>query len=82
MTDEIAPMLRSAKGKRPSFYETPGLDQMMSMIMVLADHGDMLGERGLSVSWHQKHEGQAVHASCVIAHRFGHLHIRSLEPGQ
>lgn len=28
--------IRDAKGKRPSFYETPGLDQAMSMILVLA----------------------------------------------
>jgi hypothetical protein len=45
MTDEIAPMLRSAKGKRPSFYETPGLDQMMSMIMVLAGEVSVLADQ-------------------------------------
>jgi hypothetical protein len=28
--------IRDAKGKRPHFYETPGLDQAMSMILVLA----------------------------------------------
>lgn len=42
-------MKRDSKGKRPSFYDHPGLDQMMSMIMVLAsemsvvtDHVDSL----------------------------------------
>lgn len=29
-------MKREAKGKRPSFYDDQALDQMMSMIMVLA----------------------------------------------
>ncbi len=28
---------RHARGKRPQFYETPGLDEAMSMIMVLAN---------------------------------------------
>ena len=27
---------RNARGKRPQFYATPGLDEAMSMIMVLA----------------------------------------------
>lgn len=45
MTDEIAPMVRSAKGKRPSFYDTPGLDQMMSMILVLAGEVSVLGDQ-------------------------------------
>ena len=39
MTDT---MNRSAKGKRPHFYETPALDQMMSMIMVLAGEVSVL----------------------------------------
>ena len=41
MTD---PMNRSAKGKRPHFYETPALDQMMSMIMVLASEVSVLAD--------------------------------------
>lgn len=48
-------MKRESRGKRPSFYDVPGLDQMMSMIMVLAsevsvitDHVDML-ERALAL---------------------------------
>jgi hypothetical protein len=46
MTDtDLAPMLRSAKGKRPGFYETPVLDQMMSMIMVLAGEVSVLGDQ-------------------------------------
>ena len=28
--------IRDAKGKRPHFYDAPGLDQAMSMILVLA----------------------------------------------
>lgn len=32
----------------------------------------LLGKLGLSVSWRQKHEGQAVSASCVVAHKLGH----------
>ncbi len=28
---------RNARGKRPQFYNTPGLDEAMSMIMVLAN---------------------------------------------
>lgn len=35
---EDAPRLpRDARGKRPLFYEAPGMDQAMSMIMVLAN---------------------------------------------
>ncbi len=30
-------VIRHAKGKRPQFYDTPGLDAAMSMIMVLAN---------------------------------------------
>jgi hypothetical protein len=30
-------VVRNAKGKRPQFYEAPGLDQAMSMILVLAN---------------------------------------------
>jgi hypothetical protein len=37
-------MNRSAKGKRPHFYYTPALDQMMSMIMVLAGELSVLAD--------------------------------------
>lgn len=37
-------MKRDAKGKRPSFYEDPSLDQMMSMIMVLAGEVSVLAD--------------------------------------
>lgn len=37
-------MKRSAQGKRPHFYETPALDQMMSMIMVLAGEVSVLAD--------------------------------------
>lgn len=30
-------VIRHARGKRPEFYDTPGLDTAMSMIMVLAN---------------------------------------------
>jgi hypothetical protein len=44
-TTKLDPMARSAKGKRPSFYETPGLDQMMSMVMVLASEVSVLADQ-------------------------------------
>lgn len=37
--------IRDAKGKRPQFYEVPGLDQAMSMILVLATEFSALRER-------------------------------------
>jgi hypothetical protein len=37
--------IRDAKGKRPQFYEAPGLDQAMSMILVLACEFATLRER-------------------------------------
>ena len=37
-------MLRDAKGKRPNFYDSPALDQMMSMIMVLAGEVSVLAD--------------------------------------
>ncbi len=36
---------RHARGKRPQFYEAPGLDQAMSMILVLASEFSVLRER-------------------------------------
>lgn len=37
-------MQRSAKGKRPDFYNDPALDQMMSMIMVLTSEMSVLSD--------------------------------------
>jgi hypothetical protein len=45
MTDTITPMARSAKGKRPGFYDTPALDHMMSMVMVLAGEVSVLADQ-------------------------------------
>jgi hypothetical protein len=36
---------RNAKGKRPLFYKTEGLDQMMSMILVLAQEISVISDR-------------------------------------
>ncbi len=36
---------RDAKGKRPRFYDQPGLDQAMSMILVLAEEVATLRDR-------------------------------------
>lgn len=38
-------VIRNAKGKRPEFYETPGMDHAMSMIMVLANEMSVLRDR-------------------------------------
>ena len=38
-------VIRHAKGKRPQFYDTPGLDAAMSMIMVLASELSVLRDR-------------------------------------
>jgi hypothetical protein len=50
MTEPTSPkprphVVRDAKGKRPQFYETPGLDQAMSMILVLANEISVLHDR-------------------------------------
>ena len=37
--------IRHARGKRPEFYDTPGLDQAMSMIMVLANEISVIHDR-------------------------------------
>lgn len=43
---EISPSLtRHAKGKRPGFYGTEGMDEAMSMIMVLASEFSVLRDR-------------------------------------
>jgi hypothetical protein len=36
---------RNAKGKRPLFYEAPGMDQAMSMILVLANEVMVVRDR-------------------------------------
>jgi hypothetical protein len=36
---------RNARGKRPQFYDTPGLDEAMSMIMVLASELTVVRDR-------------------------------------
>jgi hypothetical protein len=38
-------VIRDAKGKRPQFYAVPGMDQAMSMIMVLANEMAVLHDR-------------------------------------
>lgn len=44
-TTERPHVIRHARGKRPEFYETPGLDEAMSMIMVLASELATLRDR-------------------------------------
>lgn len=38
-------VIKTAKGKRPAFYPTAGLDQAMSMILVLANELAVLHDR-------------------------------------
>lgn len=38
-------IIKDAKGKRPAFYETPGLDTAMSMVMVLANELAVVRDR-------------------------------------
>ncbi len=44
-TAERPHVIRHATGKRPQFYDTPGLDAAMSMIMVLANEICVLRDR-------------------------------------
>ena len=37
-------MKRESKGKRPSFYDDPSLDQMMSMLLTLAQEVSVLAD--------------------------------------
>lgn len=37
--------IRDARGKRPQFYDVPGMDQAMSMILVLAGEVSVLADR-------------------------------------
>lgn len=36
---------RHARGKRPEFYDTPGMDQLFSMVMVLASEMTVMRDR-------------------------------------
>ena len=45
MTEERPHVIRHARGKRPQFYDTPGLDQAMSMILVLANELSVMRDR-------------------------------------
>ena len=45
MSTERPHVIRHARGKRPEFYDTPGIDQVMSMIMVLASEFSTLRDR-------------------------------------
>jgi hypothetical protein len=46
MSEDSRPhVIRDAKGKRPEFFDAPGLDQAMSMIMVLASELTVLRDR-------------------------------------
>jgi hypothetical protein len=38
-------VVKDVKGKRPMFYEAPGMDQAMSMIMVLANEIAVIHDR-------------------------------------
>lgn len=44
-TTERPHVVKDAKGKRPAFYEAPGMDQAMSMIMVLANEMAVVRDR-------------------------------------
>lgn len=45
MTQERPALIRHARGKRPSFYDSKGLDAAMAMIMVLANEMSTLRDR-------------------------------------
>jgi len=45
MSNERPHVIRHSRGKRPEFYDTPGLDHAMSMIMVLASELTVLRDR-------------------------------------
>jgi hypothetical protein len=44
-TQDRPHVVKDAKGKRPVFYEAPGMDQAMSMIMVLANEISVVHDR-------------------------------------
>ncbi len=45
MTQERPHVIRHARGKRPEFYQTPGLDAAMAMIMTLASELSVVRDR-------------------------------------
>lgn len=46
VTEQQRPhVIQDAKGKRPSFYDDKGVDQLMSMVMVLASELNVLRDR-------------------------------------
>ena len=45
MSNERPHVIRHSRGKRPEFFDTPGLDQAISMIMVLASELTVLRDR-------------------------------------
>ncbi|MDZ5649450.1 hypothetical protein [Nitrospirillum sp. BR 11828] len=45
MTTPRPHVVKDAKGKRPTFYDAPGLDQAMSMILVMANEISVLHDR-------------------------------------
>ncbi len=45
LMDEHGRLPRTVRGKRPDFFETPGVDDAMSMILVLAQEVTLLRER-------------------------------------
>lgn len=50
-------VVKDAKGKRPQFYDAPGMDQAMSMILVLANEISVLHDRLDSVERYAKTTG-------------------------
>jgi hypothetical protein len=44
-TQDRPHVVKDVKGKRPAFYEAPGMDQAMSMIMVLANEIAVIRDR-------------------------------------
>jgi hypothetical protein len=44
-TQDRPHVVKDVKGKRPFFYEAPGMDQAMSMIMVLANEISVIHDR-------------------------------------
>jgi hypothetical protein len=44
-TEDRPHVVKDVKGKRPTFYEAPGMDQAMSMIMVLANEIAVIHDR-------------------------------------
>ncbi len=56
-TAERPHVIKDAKGKRPQFYDAPGLDQAMSMILVLANEVSVLHDRLDSVERYAKTTG-------------------------